>query len=411
MSEVNSAPFLQTFRSVKLKNAEGKEYNITASVSELSIYEDIFSNTLSGEILFVDSFAATDIMKLTGNEKLTVELFVDPTEESVEIKEFYVYSSSNRIRANPTSEVFKLHFISFEGVLSEHTRVYTALTGSNDSSVKELFNYVASEKPFEVEGTNGKYKFVMPSWTPFEGINWYSGRSISSESGGSYFLFYETMKGFNFKSIESLITKAPTFEYRYEPSGKKVIEKDVTNIREYEIINMGDSINGVDDNYSTLWTNDLVRKKYVKKRFEIEDDNHGKLNDTLLGVADKNGFGISLKQRRDVFGSNVVIKPETRNVHTQTDGYNYNAIQPKMSAIRQFSNLKIRFLAFGNRKIKVGDVIDMKFIQTRLITTETKEDSEDKLLSGKFLVTAIRYIFKNQDFHIAVEAVKDTRKA
>ena len=54
MSEVNSAPFLQTFRSVKLKNAEGKEYNITASVSELSIYEDIFSNTLSGEILFVD---------------------------------------------------------------------------------------------------------------------------------------------------------------------------------------------------------------------------------------------------------------------------------------------------------------------------------------------------------------------
>jgi hypothetical protein len=60
--------------------------------------------------------------------------------------------------------------------------------------------------------------------------------------------------------------------------------------------------------------------------------------------------------------------------------------------------------------MKVGDTIDMKFLQTKLITTENKDESEDKLLSGKYLVTAIRYIFKAQDFHMTVEAVKDTRK-
>jgi len=412
MSDNLTLPFLQTFRSVKLKNKDGKEFNITSIVFEISIFEDIFSNSLSGEVVITDTVGASDLMNLTGNEKITIELFVDPEKtEEVEIKEFFVYSVTNRIKNNPTSEVYKLQFISFESVLNEHTRVYSAIEGTNSSAVQQLFSqYISSEKPFEVEATVGSFKFVMPSWTPFEAINWYAGRSVSSESGGSYFLFYETMKGFSFKSVEKLITASPVYEYRYEPSGNTFAAKDPSNIREYEVINMGDSIQGVNENYTTLWTNDIIRKKFVKKRFEIESDNKGKLNDELIGVADKNGFDVSLKARRDVFGSKVIIKPETRNVHSQTKDYTYNAIQTKLSAMRQFSNLKIRFLAFGNRKMKVGDVIDMKFLQTKMITKENKSDAEDKLLSGKYLVTAIRYIFKAQDFHISVEAVKDTRK-
>ena len=411
MSEL-TIPFLQTYRSVKLKNKDGKEYNITSVVSEISIFEDLFSNSLSGELLMADSVGASDLMNLTGNEKLTIELFIDPDNGEVEIKEFYVYSVTSRLRNNPTSEVYKLQFVSFESVLNEHTRVYSAIEGTNSSAVQQLFSqYIASEKPFEVESTNGSFKFVMPSWTPFEGINWYAGRSISSESSGSYFLFYETMKGYNFKSVEKLITTSPVYEYRYEPAGTTFAAKDPSNIREYEIVNMGDSIKGVTENYTILWTNDLIRKKFVKKRFEVEEDNKGKLNDALIGVADQNGFGVSSKSRRDVFGSEVIIKPETRNVHSATQTYNYDSIQTKLSAMRQFSNLKIRFLAFGNRKMKVGDVIDMKFLQTKMITTENKDNSEDKLLSGKYLITAIRYILKAQDFHISVEAVKDTRKS
>lgn len=411
MNNEQTIPFLKTYRSVKLKNKNGKEYNITSIVYEISIFEDIFSNTLSGELLIVDTVGASDIMNLTGNEKITIEFFLEG--ENVEIKEFFVYSTTSRIRNNPTSEVYKLQFVSFESVLNENTRVYSAFEGTNSDSVSKIFKqYIGSEKPFEVESTNGIFKFVMPAWTPFKCINWYAGRSVSSESKGSYFLFYETMKGFNFKSVESLIKQEPVFSYKYEPAGLTFVAKDVSNIREYEIVNMGDSMNCVNEFYTTLWTNDLIRKKIVKKRFEIEEDNKGKLNSgDLLGVMDKNGFGVSLKSRRDVFGSNIINKPETRNVHSQTQTYYYDSIQTKLSAMRQFSNLKIRFLAFGNRNMKVGDVIEMKFLQSKMITTENKDSSKDKLLSGKYLITAIRYIFKEQDFHISVEAVKDSRES
>jgi hypothetical protein len=409
MPETN-LPFLQTFRNVKIKNSKGKEFNITSYIQELSIYEELFSNTLSGELVFVDSDGAADTIEITGNERLTVEIYRDDKEADVDIYEFYVYSANNRLRLNPTSEIFSMHFISVESTLNEHTRVYSAINGTNDNAIKELLKYIGTTKKLETEETSGSFKYVMPSWTPFEGINWYCGRSVSSTSKGSYFLFYETLKGFNFKSVESLITQPSSFSFHHSPAGTTVIAKDVSNIKEFEVINMGDSLKGVSENYTTLWSDDLLRKKITKNRFEFSKDNKGKLNDALLAVAEDNGFGIDLKERRDVFGSNVMLRQETRNTHTQTKGYSYDSIQPKLSAMRQFSNLKIRFLAYGNRKMKAGDVIDLNFLHAKTITKENKETAEDKLLSGKYLITAIRYIFKVQDFHIAVEAVKDTRK-
>lgn len=412
MQQEIKVPFLQTYRSIILKNEKGEEHNITPIVAEVSIYEDLFSNVLTGEVVLADDVAASDLLFLTGNEKLTIELFKDSDSNEVEIKEFFVFTTTDLKRLKQASEVYKFQFISFEGVLNKHTRVYSAFNGTNSSSVQKLYNeYIASEKPFEVEPTIGNFKFVMPSWTPFEGINWYAGRSVSEESGGSYFLFYETMKGFNFKCVETLITKQPSFEYFYEPAGKSVVSKNIQNIREYDVINLGNTLQGVDENYTTLWTNDIIRKKIVKKRFEIEKDNKGILNDSLIGVSgEKNGFDISLKERRDIYGSKVILKNETRNIHSQTQNYTYDSIQTKLSAIRQFSNLKIRFLAFGTRKYNVGDIIELKLLQTKMITDKNKNDSENKILSGKYIVSAIRYIYKAQDFHISVEALKDSRK-
>ena len=111
MSDNLVIPFFQTYRSVKLKNKDGKEFNITSLVYEVSIFEDLFSNSLSGEIVIADAAGGTNLMSLSGNEKITIELFIEPDSQEVEIKEFYVYSVTNRARNNATSEVYKLQFV------------------------------------------------------------------------------------------------------------------------------------------------------------------------------------------------------------------------------------------------------------------------------------------------------------
>lgn len=386
MSE--TMPFLQTYRSIVLTNAEGKSFNITSMVSELSIYADIFSNTLSGEVLLADSQGSIQGMDLKGQEKLKVEL---SNNGDVEIKEFFVYSITDRLNVNQSSEVYKMHFVSLESIINENTRVYQAFTGTNSDAVSNLVgSYLATKKKLDLEATIGNYKFVMPSWTPFQAINWYSGRSQSQESSGKFFLFYESMEGFHFRSIESLMKQEPKLDFHYSPTGGTFHSKDPLNIREYEIVQSGNTLAGFKENNSTLWTSDLVRKKIVKNRFDSGDTG--------------NGFGLNMKERRDVFGSNILIRNETRQIHSQTSAYHYDTLQERNYLMRNLSNTKVRFLVLGDRSYEVGQVVNLKLLSRKLQTKENQE--EDLSISGKHLITGIRYIFKAQDFHCSMETVK-----
>ena len=57
----------------------------------------------------------------------------------------------------------------------------------------------------------------------------------------------------------------------------------------------------------------------------------------------------------------------------------------------------------------MGDTIDLAFNQTKMIDSSTKNNSKDLTLSGKYFITAIRYIYKINNFDMVMEVVKDTR--
>lgn len=383
-----SIPFLQTFRSVVLTNGQGKAFNITSLVTELSIYSDIFSNVLTGEVLVGDGLGGIDQMGIKGRERLTVELFRG---DKVHIEEFFVYSITDRIAINNTSEVYKIHFASVEAVLNENTRVYQALTGTNSQSVKTIFDsYIGSKKSLTIEPTVGNFKSVMPSWTPFQAINWYCGRSTSQESKGNYFLFYENHEGFHFKAIETMVKQDAIVTLRHEPTQGHAHVKDPFNIREYEVIQNTDTLKGFQENNTTLWTNDLVRKKIVKKRFESNED--------------PNGFELDMKSRRDVYGSMVMIRPETKHRHTQTQTYQYDAIQNKMYQMRNLFDTRMKALLLGDGRIDAGQVVEVRMNQRRVNTKDDKR--EDQSISGRHLITGVRQIYKPQDFHLSIETVK-----
>ena len=407
MATESKLPFSETFRAVRLTTKSGDEYDFTGLVQELSIYEDLFSNVLTGEAVVADGQGAADKLSLSGGERLTVELVVAG---DISIHDFFCYAVTDRRKANMSSEVYKLKFVSFEQILNENTRCYSAIQGTNGESVRKIFkSYIGSEKAFKVEPTVGNFKFVMPSWSPFEAINWYAGRSTSANTSGSYFLFWETLNGFNFRAVETAIQDSVKAEYHYSPVTNQTVGKDVSNIREYEVISQGDVLSASRESNTTLWTDDLIRKKIQKTRYEADDSKHT-LQDNKLVSFDKNAFGVGLKERRDVFGSETIYRPETRNVHTQTRQYTFGSIQPKLSGMRQMQGLKVRFLAHGQRTYSAGDVIKLDFQQSRAITQEDKQEARDNVLSGKYLVTAIHYLFKPQDFHMSVEAVKDSTR-
>jgi hypothetical protein len=54
--------------------ARGKLLDVSALVADLTIYEDIFSNTMSGYIVMVDALDLINTLPLVGEELLYVEL-------------------------------------------------------------------------------------------------------------------------------------------------------------------------------------------------------------------------------------------------------------------------------------------------------------------------------------------------
>lgn len=379
-------PFLQTFRSLVITNAEGKEYNISSMVSEVSIYSDLFSNVLTGEVLIAESQGGLTHMGIVGRERLTIEIYRG---ESATIREFYVYAVSDRYGVNAQSEVYKLHFISLEAILNENTRLYQAFNGTNSSSVKSAFSLLGSTKPLHVEDTIGTFKSVMPGWTPFQAINWYAGRSRGAEKS-SLFLLYENMEGFSFSSIDTLCKQDATITLHQSPTSTQVATKDPWNIRELSIERDKDTLSGFKEDFTTLWNSDLVRKKIVKQRFE--------------GVDDDNGFDIDFKSRRDVFGSNIIVRNETQKTHTQTRDYRFDMTQEKQYQMRFLSNEKMRCLLHGNWGLDAGMVVDVALMAKTLQTKSNR--LEDGSINGKHLVTAVRYVMKAQDFHMSVETVR-----
>ncbi len=416
MSEVTTVfPNKQLYRSIVIRNAKGKQYQVLPNTAELNIFEDLFSNTLSGNLVIADDLGLFEIIGFQGREKLTVELYTTPEATEVSIHDFFIFSVTDRMRATATSERFVVNFVSYELILNENTRCYKAYKGINSKAVKEIYEELGSDKKLELEETVGEFKFVMPSWTPFDCINWNAGRSKSSSSKGSYYLFYETLKGgFFYKSVEDLITKEPKKEYYYRPAGQTPLQIDSNNIMQYEVIESGDSVNPSDEHYSVLLNHDIIRKKVTKQRFSFETDNNGKLNEgELIGTLEKDAFDIDLGERRELFGMKPALRCNTKLVHSDTKSYYFDTAQPKINAMRQFQGLKVRMLIAGNRDLRVGDLIKTDMYRTKHVDTKNKDDEEkvkDKLLSGKWLITAIRYMYKPTDFYLAVEVVKDTRE-
>lgn len=70
MATESKLPFSETFRAIRLTTKTGDEYDFTGLVQELSIYEDLFSNVLTGEAVVADGQGAADKLSLSGGERL-----------------------------------------------------------------------------------------------------------------------------------------------------------------------------------------------------------------------------------------------------------------------------------------------------------------------------------------------------
>jgi hypothetical protein len=219
---------LKTF-SVVLKNVDNsKSVDISTLIVDLSIYEDIFSKTLYGEVAIKDSVNLLNGMQtsanpnsafpIVGEEYLEIRYSLSDIDQEVFMR-FFVYSIKNiSIDKNLKSRNYVLNFCSEEHLIDSTTLVQKSYLDNIGNIVQDILHeYLRVDeqtangkrkKLYQIQQTRGQQQIVIPKLSPLEALDLLARRSIADKlfTSASY-LFFENKDGFNFCDIEYLIQR------------------------------------------------------------------------------------------------------------------------------------------------------------------------------------------------------------
>ena len=128
---------------LKLVTTSGLEVDLTTSVIGLTLFEDIFSMTISGTIAIADSVNLASYGPLLGQEYLHLKISTPTFKDDSAIIDFsenafLVHSISNREKITDGVQGFTLSFVSPELVQNQRIKVTQSLTDTWSNIVKKM---------------------------------------------------------------------------------------------------------------------------------------------------------------------------------------------------------------------------------------------------------------------------------
>lgn len=385
--------------------------DITAMMGELTLFEDLFSPTMSGSVFIQDALDLVNTLPMMGQEQLLLTLRT-PTLTTAIIKTFYVYKMSART-AQKRVQNYVLHFCSTELIQSQNTKISKAFSGNISDSVVSIFRdprYLASVEKLYVDRTKNDYSFIAPYWTPIEAINWLSAKSVN-ENGVPNYVFFESNQSFEFVSIDRLIRAEPVREYVYsDVDANTVYGADGLLEQKYNIVGRIDT--SVTFDYlrnlsggmlaSKLYTFDMTTKNINVSTFDYIDD--------FAKSSHLDPFPIKADNiaRRKLASIYFIEKNNYRTGDFLQQGYK-DFFLMRNALMEQMNAFKMNIYVHGRTDIKVGNTIKFKMSEMRqILKNEIDTTGISDYYSGKYLVTAIKHTIMNGEHSMIMEIVSDS---
>ena len=280
---------------LRLVTTTGLEVDLITSVLGITLFEDISAMAITGSISIIDSVDLSSHGPLLGQEYLHLKIRTPfETENKSNIIDFsdnafIVHSVSKRQKLAGGVQGFVLSFASQELVKNQRLKVTQSLTDTWSNIVKKMLTetkYLNTKKRIDLEPTSGIKKFVAPNVRPMDIIVMAMKQAIAVYKGEPTYLFYETLMGFNFRTLASLYNNAVLMEYTTFVPGTSSrpsigtdgtvidIYKDLQTILGYEIIANNDSLVSYRTGMygSKLITHDIISKSYETKIYNYHEN-------------------------------------------------------------------------------------------------------------------------------------------
>lgn len=419
-------------QSCRLDSSTGMSARLDSNVTEINIYENLFTNSIEATLIIVDQNNMVMNMPIIGQEH--IHLKIETPSIGVIDNIFSVYKIIARSDLTIGSQSYELQLISTETLRNNRTRVSKSYTGLTSDIVEKILRddkLINTNKDIHIDETSKIRKFVAPNVRPKDFITNLTKESTSKQFGGSpHYFFYETARGFNFRVLDSLY--AQPFKGKFVASEaasiegedkRGNIEKDFQRIIDFTIGTTNDTLLSSRGGMlsSNLIKYNIFNKNYEKHTYNYFDnfkdfdriDENPIYNNTEI---DEQGNTLG-----DFSNARVQLHPTSNDGTNDTQfydsdtGYSYSDnnsqdwILSRRSRVLEMSSggMRVNIKVKGYCNLCVGDKVNV----TLPITGKDHGKSKiDTFYEGEFLITHLRHNFDQAErMHIMfLSLVKDS---
>jgi len=376
-----------------------REIDIRNLMIEMNIFEDIFSNSISGHIILGDAVNLPETMPIIGEETLEISFASSDNGNFTYFdKTFDIYKMSDTSLEGDKAKTYILYFTSRGYTVNLNKRISRSYNDYPHNIVTNIYEKTMGldgDKIF-VEASNHTKNLVIPNWSPFRTIDYLCQMSISRTFRTANYIFFENRIGHHFVSLDYLISRPSSQTLIYQRANESIEDYNMNNVTTYFVDESFDiSKNSIHGMYgSTLITHDVIKKKIQTYEYEyIVDFNknkHTEINPDKL-----------THTRAGQTKTNIMLFP--RNYANEfVDEW----MQQRKSGIAQFANYVLTVTMPGNTNQVAGNLVTFDVPSTQNSDKQTK----DIYLAGNYIIAKLNHKLTPENYDMILELRKDSFK-
>ena len=275
---MSDTPRSFTIDKCVLKPSDGsslkEEYSILGGSPIITYMESVLSPAIGLTVNFFDTTSIVSREGLTGGEyiELTVKSGNDKLGDfEITSEHKMIVNGVTDVQTNNQGQSATLQCIPEELLVNETAKISKKFSGNISDHVKDIMTTdakgIQTSKTVDEESTSNKYSFIGNFKRPIDIIQWLQPKAaVEAEEGESFgFLFWETLDGYHFKSIATLLSVEPEKGHIF-PKIELPIET-------------ADKLIDAKGNTSTDTIMDLRRGMYANKTIYVDLETHIKTVD------------------------------------------------------------------------------------------------------------------------------------
>jgi hypothetical protein len=403
---------------VSIQSVDGTEFSLINQIVAIQIYEDLYSPFMTGSIIIKDSMDLINTVPLIGQELLNIDISTPSLKEKGGRinSQFFMYRIKNREYLGDKTVTYEMDFISKEAIVDSNTKLSRRYKGKISDIVASIVSdqevQFDNSKRVIIEETYNDTIYISNYWSPIKNMNYLAEQAINKEKSPSY-VFFENRDGFNFVTLNSLVTSPIVVqEFNYNSFSRQItktnalraVEMDFKRIHTISVRDGVNTLNRIHDGFMgcLLMTTDITTKTYNEKYYNA-----------LMGFSGAkhlNQYPLVSYKFPISPGAKIIVEPKAAQTFIgYQDATNTDILQQRLYEMHEKNDFILNIVVAGRLDYTVGQLVTIDTVKVRPIKkSESNDEIQDKIYSGKYLITAINHYITRKSHECNIEIAKDS---